>query len=73
MNRLIIIIFISLYIFSNEKLYCQSNDDKAIEILDKMSGFYKKMESFSSMFGIATFDLSKPFPWSGTLISKVSP
>ncbi len=48
-----------LNLFSVEKLFSQENNKKAVEILDKMSSFYKKMESFSSTFQYSMVNLDE--------------
>lgn len=43
----------------NINFYYQDNEKKAIQVLDKMSDYYKKMKSFSSTFKYAMINLEE--------------
>jgi len=59
MNRLILVISMIINFTFIENTLSQENDKKAIQILDKMSGLYKSMFSFSSTFEYSMINLDE--------------
>ena len=59
MNKLVLAVILIINFSFFESSFSQENDKKATQILDKMSGLYKSMNSFSSKFQYSMINLDE--------------